>query len=333
MTRRAQGIRDNIGLMVWLAVSVPLFWWAPRAPEAPAVTTLERSVEARGQELARRDAIAWNAIHGDRRLPWDEAKGHLSIVIDDVGREIIYTERLLALPFQLTFSIVPGGIFADGVQVRATQDRRRYRELMLHLPMEPLTRGMMESGPEALEDFLLHSDTEAQLQAKTTRAFERVPAAHGFNNHMGSRLTANGDAMRAVMSAAAAAGAQFFLDSRTTAETKAEEAARGRGLFSGSRDIFLDHDPSSAAIRQALVRAVERAKQEPTVVIAHPSAAVVAALETGLPEAFAHGVTVYPLFELLAHEHQEARKESADPEGLAGQSPGMRENDEQRFLE
>ena len=39
----AQRIRDNFGFMVWLAASVPLFWLAPRAPEAPAVTPGERA--------------------------------------------------------------------------------------------------------------------------------------------------------------------------------------------------------------------------------------------------------------------------------------------------
>lgn len=318
----AHGNRRNLGFALGLMTCVPLFWFAPRAPEAPAETAQDQAVTQRRLSLARRDASAWADLYGDRHVPWERAEGHLSIVIDDVGREFIYTERLLALPFQLTFSIVPGAYYTDGVQARARQDRRRYRELMLHLPMEPVASAMMTQGVEQQEEFLQRVDSPAELRAKTQRAFERVPVARGFNNHMGSSLTADAEVMRVVMAAASASGAAFFLDSRTTAETRAEEVARDEGLLAGARDIFLDHDPSRTAVDAALGRAIERAKHEPTVVIAHPSAAVVAVLETRLPEAFAEGVVVYPLSELLARERSDIVTSAPDEEASAGPGPG-----------
>jgi len=126
------------------------------------------------------------------------------------------------------------------------------------------------------------------------------------------------------MAAAAGAGAGFFLDSRTTAQTRAREAARIQGIVSGARDIFLDHDPAPDKIREALRLAVERAKEEPTVIIAHPSAAVVAALQTGLPEAFAQGIAVYPLSEVLTRAHREAFGAPPAHVESVGPSPGER---------
>lgn len=323
--RWRQAIRMDFGVGIWLALAIPLFWWAPRAPEAPAVTALESEVLARLDEIAKRDATAWQELHGDRRIPWVEANGHLAIVIDDVGRELLYTNRLLALPFPLTFSIVPGGVYADGMQARAMQDRRRYRELMLHLPMEPSTADVMHAGVERREDFLLLEDSAEQLRSKTKEAFARVPGAMGFNNHMGSGLTTDEQAMEVVMSAAIEVGAHFFLDSRTTAATRAEEVARRRGLLTGARDIFLDHDPTPAAVQSTLREAFARAKLTPTVLIAHPSAAVVSALQAGLPEAFSQGVGVYPLSELLAREAENSAARAGGSSKTSGLSPGALE--------
>lgn len=305
-----------VGLYLWLLVAGALFWWAPRAPSRPAVDPTDEAVVARLQEMSRRDAAAWSALYGDKTIPWAQANGHLAIVIDDVGREFIYSQRLLDLPFRLTFALVPRGRFTPGFQLRASQDRRRPRELMLHLPMEPTSPAAMRSGVELQEDFLLGTDAPDVLAAKTQEAFERVPLARGFNNHMGSKLTADGSAMRVVLAQARRAGARFFLDSRTTAETQGEIEARRAGMLTGPRDLFLDHDPSRAAVEAAFETALARARETPTVVIAHPSAAVVHVLAEGLPRAHAQGVGVYPLSEMLQ------RREAASV-AISGATAGM----------
>lgn len=285
---------------MWLCLCGALFWWAPRAEELPAVGPDEDAIFERQQELARRDAVVWREVYGDRTLPWDEARGHLAIVIDDVGRELLYTERLMSLPYPLTFSLVPDGRYSAGTQARLLQDHRRPREIMLHLPMEPLRAELMRAGDERRERFVRVGDPEHTLRETLARAWGKVPHAVGFNNHMGSAFTADRAGMTAVLEQARRSGARFFLDSRTTALTVGEQVARELGMLTGARHVFLDHDPSPAAVRQALEAAVERASESPTVVIAHPSAAVVAALETGLPLALARGVSVYPVSQVLS---------------------------------
>ena len=291
MAGRGRLAARAFGLM-WLCLCGALFWWAPRAEELPAVGPDEDAIFERQQELARRDAVVWREVYGDRTLPWDEARGHLAIVIDDVGRELLYTERLMSLPYPLTFSLVPDGRYSAGTQARLLQDHRRPREIMLHLPMEPLRAELMRAGDERRERFVRVGDPEHTLRETLARAWGKVPHAVGFNNHMGSAFTADRAGMTAVLEQARRSGARFFLDSRTTALTVGEQVARELGMLTGARHVFLDHDPSPAAVRQALEAAVERASESPTVVIAHPSAAVVAALETGLPLALARGVYV-----------------------------------------
>jgi polysaccharide deacetylase 2 family uncharacterized protein YibQ len=166
--------------------------------------------------------------------------------------------------------------------------------------MEPLVAERMREGKEAEETFLFADDSPEQLVAKLEAALQRVPAAVGINNHMGSRLTTDDEALSVLWPALRRRGL-FFLDSRTTAESVAEASARSSGVPSMSRHVFLDHDLRREAMEVALQAAANRARSEPIVVICHPSATVVEVLEEQLPRLHATGIGVYPLSELVAH--------------------------------
>jgi uncharacterized protein len=291
--------RPPWSLVAWLALCGALVLAAPPPPAPPPVTAEAAAIMQRTTDLVVRDTKAWQRDHGDQRIAWAEAEGHLAIVIDDVGRELHLFEQLLALRYPLTFSVLPGSVYALGVQLRLRGDARRPREIMLHLPMEPTDPGQMLAGAEAEEIFLVRTDSPAALRAKVEAALSRVPAAVGVNNHMGSALTPDPVAMAEVM-AVLRGHTLFFLDSRTIAATQAEAAARTAGVPTLSRDVFLDHDPSVAAIEAALAEAAHRSRQAPVVAIAHPSAEVVDVLARRLPELHAQGVGVYPVSRLLA---------------------------------
>lgn len=286
-------------LVGWLGLCGVLMLAAPAPPEPPPQSEEERAIGQRTTDMVVRDAKRWQREHGDRVLPWSEARGHLAIVIDDVGRELHLFEQLLALRHPLTFSVLPRSIYAPGVQLRLRGDRRRTREVMLHLPMEPSRAEMMTEGLEAQEHFLLLDDDPATLRAKVEDALARVPAAIGVNNHMGSALTRDATAMAEVM-AVLDDRELFFLDSRTIGDTRAEEVATAAGVPTLRREVFLDHDPSSDAIEAALDEAARLSRDHPVVAIAHPSAEVVEVLRRRLPQLHAEGVGVYPLSRLLS---------------------------------
>lgn len=293
--------RAHLGLVAWVALACVGFAVAPAPPDPPAMDADEIAAIQRSLDRLVADTRAWQRERGDFDRPWHDAEGHLAIVIDDVGRELHLFEQLLALRYHLTFSVLPGAVFAPGVQLRLRADRRRYREIMLHLPMEPLDESMMHAGADAQEEFLRVEDAPDELTGKLERALARVPAAIGVNNHMGSRLSAERGAMDALMPVLAARGL-FFVDSRTSAATQAEAAAVAAGVPSMPRRVFLDDDPSPAAIEAQLVAAARSARERPTVAIGHPSPALVDVLRRRLPELHAAGVTIYPVSELLAHE-------------------------------
>ncbi len=293
--------QPGISLPLWIAAAVVLFWIAPRPPEAPRQLPEDVAATQRTIDFVVRDTRAWQRDHGDRSLPWEQADGHLAIVIDDVGRELHLLEKLLSLRYRLTFAILPGSIYASGAQLRLGADRRRYREIMLHLPMEPNDPSTMREGDEARETFLLTTDDAATLRLKTEAALDAVPAAVAVNNHMGSRLTADRRAMDAVMTVLADRNL-FFLDSRTHHDTQGTVAAQSAGVPSLSRQVFLDHDLSAEAIAAQLDEAARLSKLGPTVAIGHPSAEMYEVLAEKLPALLEAGVAVYPLSHVLEHQ-------------------------------
>ncbi len=300
------------GLLAWTALACLGFAVAPAPPVAPAMSGEEIAAIQRGLDAIVESTRAWQVERGDLGVPWDQAQGHLAIVIDDVGRELHLFEQLLDLRFALGFSVLPGSIYAAGVQLRLGADRRRPREILLHLPMEPEQATRMHEDAEAQEQFLLQGDPPEALVAKLEAALARVPTAVGTNNHMGSRLTADCAAMAAIMPPLRERG-MFFLDSRTTAATCAQSAAQAAGVPSLARQVFLDDDPSLEAIDAQLERAATLARSQPVVAIGHPSAAMVEVLLRRLPELHAQGIGIYPLSSLLAESDRARRVAPAGP--------------------
>ena len=285
-------------LLVWTSIACAAFLLVPEPPPPPSVDPEEQAIRDRMAKWAVRDAEQWTVDEADLTLPWDEAEGHLAIVIDDVGRELDLFEKLLALRFRLSFSVLPGSAYSAGVQQRLSEDQRRQREILLHLPMEPLDPAAM-SGIESEETFLLASDSREVLDAKLRAAMATVPLAVGVNNHMGSRLTADRKAMRAIMPALREAGL-YFLDSRTNPKTVAARKAADAEVPTISRKVFLDHNPGREAIRASLEEAVALALESPTVAIAHPSIEVIEVLREQLPRLHAQGIAIYSVSELIA---------------------------------
>jgi len=294
--RRDQTLR--LSLAVWVALAGLLLLVTPPPPAAPVTTAEVDAIFQRTVDQTVERTRLWQHERGDQTIAWEHARGHLAIVIDDVGRELHLFDQLLALRFPLTFSVLPGSVYAAGSQLRLRADRRRYREILLHLPCEPEDPAKMLADHEPDEHFLRVGDPPAALRAALQTALGRVPGAVGVNNHMGSRLTAERAAMDALMPELHARGL-FFLDSQTTAHSQGLAAAAAAGVPALARDIFLDVDPAPGAVLAQLERAAERARDRPTVIIAHPSPAVVEVLREGLPRLHRDGIGVYPLRELL----------------------------------
>jgi len=200
----------------------------------------------------------------------------VTLVIDDLGYNRERARRALALPPPVTAAVLPDAPHASEI-ARAAE--RAGIELMLHLPMQG-------NGGEPMHDGFLHAGlSPLQFRQQVRRGLARVPGAIGVNNHMGSVLTTDRGAMDLLMHELRAAPTPLlFVDSRTSAESVAFNAATRAGVSAARRDVFLDNDLESAAIEHQFNRWLRRARDTGcALAIAHPHPETLAVLERLLP--------------------------------------------------
>ncbi len=202
------------------------------------------------------------------------------LVFDDVGPDARAFEALLALPGPLTLSFLP---YADDVQRKANRALRGGNDILLHLPMEPA--GASDPGPGALTASMEASELFAALGDNLAR----FDGYAGVNNHMGSKLTRDEQAMKRILAFLDRRGL-FFLDSLTTGESRASIAGAAVGAEVLVRDVFLDAEPGEEAVRRQLALAERIAAETGYVIaIAHPRAETLAVVGPWLTSAPARG--------------------------------------------
>nr|WP_240920370.1 divergent polysaccharide deacetylase family protein [Pseudomonas otitidis] len=219
--------------------------------------------------------------------PASQPRPRLALIIDDLGQTPERDRRVLALPATVALAIIPETPHATDLARRAHDARRT---VMLHLPMDPA------GGP-----FAWHPDLpEAELARRLDAAFAAVPYSQGVNNHMGSRMTAQPEAMAWLMKRLQA-DHRFFVDSRTSAATVAAAEAQKAGLASLSRDVFLDDDQHPEAIARQFEAALNLARKQGTaVMIGHPHPATLALLERELPRLAERGFELVSVPQMIA---------------------------------
>lgn len=199
--------------------------------------------------------------------------------------------RLARLPGPLTLAFLPD---ADATRPLLKTARRGDFELVLHLPMEPVTDD--DPGPLALR---VDHDAD-ELRRRVRWAIDAVPEAVGVNNHMGSRFTGYSAGLEVVMDELRRHGL-YFLDSRTNPLSRAEHQARTAGLPTSRRDVFLDHDPDPRAISRQLTLVERVAELHGTAIaIGHPYPSTLAALEAWLPTVERRGFRLARVSEVIA---------------------------------
>ncbi|WP_176512589.1 divergent polysaccharide deacetylase family protein [Pseudomonas ceruminis] len=221
------------------------------------------------------------------------AKAYMSIIIDDLGQSTERDSRTLALPGPVTMAIMPDTPHASDF---ARQAHKAGKTVILHMPMDPAT------GPYAWHPGLAIPELAERLNA----APAKVPYAAGINNHMGSRMTSQRDAMTWLMGELQRRHL-FFVDSRTSAATVAAAQAQEVGLAHVSRDVFLDDERTVEAIAGQLQQGVELARRQGSaVLIGHPYPQTLQVLERELPRLQAQGIVLIGLHQMIAERGNQA---------------------------
>lgn len=200
----------------------------------------------------------------------------VAIIIDDMGYSKKLGMAFINLPYDLTFSFLPSAPFSEYLQ------KAGYiagKTIMVHVPLEPNDRSL-NLEPDTL---LREQDPEKQKQLFQD-IVAAVPLATGMNNHMGSRYTADPDAMRNLLSLAKKHDF-FFVDSVTTGDSVGPKMASELGMPFVKRDVFLDNVTDQDTICGQLKKLVAVAgKSGSAVGIGHPHPETLGALQTCLKE-------------------------------------------------
>jgi len=210
-------------------------------------------------------------------------------VIDDLGRRVSDVDRLEALGVTWTAAVLP---FESRTGEVVAALKSRGVEYLCHLPMQPVSAN---PGPGALRVDM----NRRELEKATRAALDAVPGASGVNNHMGSVLSADRQAMLSILGELAQRRL-FFLDSRTSAASVGYDVALELGLPAAERQVFLDAEPGREAVEAQFVRLLEVARQRgAAVAIGHPHADTFAVLQSQVARAVAAGYEFVPASYLL----------------------------------
>jgi hypothetical protein len=217
--------------------------------------------------------------------------GQLAVIIDDIGYNAELGRRTVDLDGQFTLAVLP---FTPHATELAERAHARGKELILHAPMSnirdiPLERGALKSDM-----------TDAAFTRALTAMIEDIPHIRGVNNHMGSKLTQEQEPMGWLMRELAARKL-YFIDSRTSARSLAQQTARQYQIPSLKRDIFLDNERDIASIRTQLRKALVLAQtKDSAIAIGHPYPETLQVLEQIQPLLAEYQVELVSVSTLLA---------------------------------
>ncbi len=186
-------------------------------------------------------------------------KPKLCIIIDDMAtREQV--KALKATGLKLTPSFFP----PDSTHPKTPILAREFEFFMVHLPLSA-----QHYASEELQTLYI-SDTYEYILAEIARIKRSFSGLKFINNHTGSLFTSDTQAMRRLFRALQK-HELVFVDSVTTSATKGAFVAKEFNQKPIKRDIFLDNDDKTPAIKDKIKEAVQIAhKNGFAIAIAHP---------------------------------------------------------------
>ena len=197
-----------------------------------------------------------------------KGRAKLVLIIDDVAT-FEHASMIKSLGLKITPSIFP----ATKTHPDTPSIARSFEFYMIHLPMQAKHFDSPEIGT------LTINESFESMHEKIKKIRKDFPRAKYTNNHTGSRFTSDYDAMDKAYRALIDQGF-IFVDSKTIAQTAVARAAKKYNQPYISRDIFLDDDPSAAAVRRELVAAVNLAKKRGyAIAIGHPKKNTIAVIK------------------------------------------------------
>ena len=222
----------------------------------------------------------------------DIERPKIVVVIDDLGLNQKRSNAVVDLPGPLTLSYLP---YSDNLHKQTHRAKGQGHELMVHMPMQPLSK-KANPGPNAL----LADLSESELLERIENNLSAFDGYVGINNHMGSAFTQDAEGLKVLMSELQKRDV-LYLDSRTSPASIAENMARLYSVATTNRDVFIDHENTPEFIESALRKVEKTARRKGSAIaIGHPHPQTVDALKEWLPTLEAKGFQLVPITAVVA---------------------------------
>jgi uncharacterized protein len=216
----------------------------------------------------------------------------VAIIIDDIGNDLKPVKELLKINADLTFAILP---FCAHTHEAAEMFHQAHRETLLHLPMEPVSYPHEKPGPGAL--FTDMNDEELIFQLEKDIA--DVPYISGVNNHMGSKLMIDERKLTLIFNKLKKSNL-FFVDSRTSVNSKAFVTAEKVGLPLAARKIFLDNSRDYNEIYNNVINVAQKdGDVSPVILIGHPHPETIRAISDAVKVLQEKRVSIVPASQIV----------------------------------
>lgn len=214
----------------------------------------------------------------------------IAIVIDDMGISQQRTRDIASLQAPLTASFLT---YSHNLDKQIANSQNSGQEIMIHVPMEAQKK--LDEAPDVLTTKMSNEEIKINLEAM----LKKFDGIKGINNHMGSKLTEDENRMEAIMEVLKEKNL-FFLDSKTSAKSKAEVAAKNKEVAYAHRHVFLDNNNDKAYILKQLGLAEKlAAKNGYAIAIGHPKSQTYAALKEWLATLGDKRIKLVPLSKIV----------------------------------
>lgn len=192
-------------------------------------------------------------------IPPAKNNATLIFVIDDAGYNVANVKAYASLPFPITIAVLPKLAHSKDA---AYVVRANKKELILHQPMQS-TNLKLNPGPGAITPDM----TSAEIAALVKENLDEIgPEVKGLNNHEGSLITEDLSRIGTILDVAKERKI-YFLDSRTTVQTKAPQAASSRSMSIKERDVFIDDIVSREEMLAQIYRGLDIANKNGKVIM------------------------------------------------------------------
>lgn len=243
----------------------------PQKPQKK-IPTISDAVDGISESQDYEQSLKDGSHKYERKQEPYKGKPKLAIIIDDVSFKH-QTKKIKQIPYKVTPSFLP----PTKRHPNSAKIAKNFRIYMVHLPLEA------KSHKNAEQRTLKVGESYDSMNRWVKKVKFLFPKAKYYNGHTGSKFTEDFSSMDRLFRVLKSKNLKF-LDSRTSAKTKANEVAKKYSLKLFSRDVFLDNVRDIKEINKQIKKAVEVAKKHGfAIAICHPYPVTLKALIKAKP--------------------------------------------------